>query len=295
MRVLLALTLLAWPAVAQEAPAPSPFAGGLLICSPNSPGNPDSARPVMERFGAYLTPRLGTPCQPVYFNRTAAAREWLDKEGPRFAILSLDLYLRWREELGLVAIAQAERHGEASERLHVVVRAESSHRQLADLLPAALGRPAVIWSSHLEDPRYTTRVVFQGALRVEGDGGEVKVLPTHQPLKLLRRLKEGQPFEDQPVDAVVVDDAAWKALQEVPSLAGSLRELCATEPLPTPPVVAFPRASAEERAKLVEVLLSMREAEPGQELLSTLQVTGFRRPDEAALQAAADRWAREVP
>lgn len=300
MRVRLALTLSALVALAtvarsQDGDAPSPFAGGLLICSPHSPGNPDSARPVMERFGAWLTPRLGQPCQPVYFNDTQGAREWLTREGPRFAILSLDLYLRWREELHLEPIAQAERSGEARERLHLVVRGDGPLQKLADLQPAALGRPPVVWSSHLEDARFATRVVFRGQLKAEGDGGQGRVLPTHQPLKLLRRLKDGQPFDGQPVDAVVVDDAAWRALQEVPSLAGALRELWTSEPLPTPPVVAFPRATPAERQKLAEVLLRMNDADEGKELLSTLQVTAFRRPDEAALAAAVELYAREAP
>lgn len=291
-RGLVMLGVLSLPAIGQETPA-SPFAGGMLICSPNSPGTPENARPVMERFGAHLTKHLGSPCQPVYFNRAKDAREWLDKEAPRFAILSLDLYLRWREELGLELVAQSERAGATSERLHVVVRGSSPVKALGDLLPPALGRAPVIWSSHLEDPRFASRVAFQGALKVEGDGGEARVLTTHQALKALRRLKDGQPCEDQPVDAVVLDDAAWRALQDVPAFGGgALREVHTTPPLPTPPVVAFPRATPEERAGLLRVLQAMNQDEDGKELLATLQVTGFKPADSAAYQAAVERYAQ---
>ena len=290
--VVICLALAAAAHAQQEEAPPSPFTGGLLICSPNSPGTPEAARPVMERLGSYLATRLGASCQPVYFNRAAAAREWIEKSPPRFAILSLDLWLRWREELSLQPIAQAERAGKTGERLHVVVRDPSSIRSLADLSAGVEGRRAVIWSSHLEDARFATRVAFAGALAAEGEQSRVQLLPTHQPLKLLRRLKAGDPFEGQPVDAVVVDDAVWTALEQVPDLARALREVHVTEPLPTPPVVAFPSASSEERAKLVRVLQSMRDDPEGKDLLATLQVSGFRGPDEPALQAAVDRYAQ---
>lgn len=290
--------VLAAAAFAQEPeeakPSPSPFAGGLLICAPNSPGSPEAARPVMERLGAYLTTRLGAPCQPVYFNRAEPARQWIEKSPPRFAILSLDLWLRWREELSLVPIAQAERAGKTGEKLHVIVRGESTAKSLEDLLPDKLGRRAVFWSSHLEDARFAARVAFAGGIEAEGEKSQVQLLATHQPLKVLRRLKAGEQFEGHAVDAVVVDDAVWAALEKVPELARALREVHVTEPLPTPPVVAFPSATSEERAKLVAVLQKMGEDEEGKELLSTLQVSGFRAPDLAALDATVASYAQEA-
>ncbi|MCO5167196.1 MAG: PhnD/SsuA/transferrin family substrate-binding protein [Planctomycetes bacterium] len=261
---------------------------GLVVCYPHAPGSTELARPVMERLGGYLTWRAGFDLQPVYTNDPAEARRWIDEGRPRFAILSLSLFLQWREALDLRPVAQSERNHALTERYHLVVAQESPWRALEDLRAARDGRKAVIWSSHLDDPRFVSRVVLGGALEVTHDGaGDARGVVTAQPLRALRRMKANEPFEGQPVDAVLLEDAAWLELQRLQSFREGLRALHTSAPLPTPPVVSIGPVDGDDAARLREALVSMHTDERGRELLGTLQVTGFSAPAPEALEAAA--------
>lgn len=271
-------------ASAQDASRPGP---GLVVCYPNAPGSTEQARPVMERLGAHLTWRTGFDVQPIYTNDAAQARRWIDEQRPRFAILSLALYLRWREELSLAVVAQSERGHASTERYHLVVAQGSPARSLADLKAGIGGKKPVIWSSHLDDPRFVTRVVLEGALEVTTDDtGDARGVVTAQPLRALRRMKAGEDFEGQPVDAVLLEDAAWNELQKIATFREGLRAIHASPPLPTPPVVSIGAVDPGDVERLRQALVSMHEQPEGRELLTTLQVTGFTAPNPAALQAA---------
>lgn len=270
---------------------------GLVVCYPNAPGSTEAARPVMERLGAHLTWRTGFEVQPIYTNDAAEARRWIDAQRPRFAILSLPLFLRWREELGLTVVAQSERAHAATERYHLVVANDSPVRSLADLKKGGPGgRDLVLWSSHLDDARFVSAVVFEGALQVAADdAGDVRGVVTAQPLRALRRMKAGEAFEGQPVDAVLLEDSAWNELQKIASFRESLRAAHVSPLLPTPPVVAIGAVDPADVERVRQALVTMHEDEKGRELLSTLQVTGFGPPTPEAMNATVAAYAEGAP
>lgn len=269
------------------AAAARPGERGLVVCYPNAPGSTELARPVMERLGAYLTWRAGYDVHPVYTNDADEARRWIDEGRPRFGILSLALYLRWREALDLRVVAQSERHHALTERYHLVVAQEAPWRSLDDLRAGRSGRKPVVWSSHLDDPRFVSRVVLAGKLDVtHDDAGDARGVVTAQPLRALRRMKASEPFEGQPVDAVLLEDAAWLELQKLQAFREGLRALHTSGPLPTPVVVSIGEVAPDDAARLREALLSMHGDERGRELLGTLQVTGFSAAAREGLDAA---------
>ncbi len=150
-----------------------------------------------------------------------------------------------------------------------------------------------MWSSHLDDPRFVSAVVFEGALRVaQDDAGDVRGVVTAQPLRALRRMKAGEDFEGQPVDAVLLEDAAWNELQKIASFRDSLRAVHVSPPLPTPPVVAIGPVDPADVERLRQALVTMHEDAKGRELLGTLQVTGFTAPTPEAMDAAAAAYDR---
>ncbi len=295
---LVALTLVAlgaWASTSTSAAGQDEQPGaGLVVCYPNAPGSTEAARPVMERLGAHLTWRTGFDVQPVYTNDPVEARRWIDAQRPRFGIVSLALFLRWREELSLTVVAQSERNHVVTERYHLVVAQGSPVQSLADLKAGVAGRKAVVWSSHLDDPRFVSRVVLEGALAVSlDDAGDARGVVTAQPLRALRRMKAGEAFEGQPVDAVLLEDAAWNELQKIASFRDGLRAIHASPPLPTPPVVAFGAVDPDDVGRLRQALVSMHEDAAGRELLGTLQVTGFGPPTPDAMNAAIVAYEEE--
>jgi len=249
----------------------------------------------MERFGAALSTATGDPVAPAFFSEVAPAASYADAERPRFAILSLPLYLAWRDARGLTLVAATQRDQATTERYHLVVRAESPWKSLDDLRAVAGEKRPVVWSSHLDDLRFVSNVVFAG-LRVRADdSGHVRGVVTAQPLRALRKMKSGDPFEDQPVDAVLLEDSAWSELQKLAAFKGSLRALASSAPLPTPPVVAFAGTDPQATARLAKALTGLHTSPDGRDLLGTLQLTGFAAPDAAAYEAAAKAYAAEAP
>lgn len=268
-------------------------ASQVLICYPNAPGTSDEARPVMTRFGQYLGSK-GAPCDPVYFNEVRPAVSFIEDAHPRFAILSLALYLKWRDTYHLVPVSLSERRGATRERFHLLVAKDSPLQGLDDLGARGADRPIYVWSSHLDDLRFARNVVFQGKLALDVDAGPVRIVSTNQPLRALRRIKSGEAFEGKTVDAVLVDDTTWAGLQRLKTFEGVLRVAYTSPDLPTPPVLAFPGTDPAEVGRLRAALEGMRDDPEGQQLLKTLQVTGFGGPEPEALDAAAKVYAREL-
>jgi ABC-type phosphate/phosphonate transport system substrate-binding protein len=287
LAALVLVSLVACSASAQD--GEKPRGSAMLICYPNAPGTSRQAQPIMDQFGQYMSQQLGEPVRPEYFSKLERATQWLQTRRPRFGILSLSMFLRWRQENGLTVVAFSERQGVVAQRFHLLIGKDSPLKALEDL--QTLGRDAHIWSSLLDETQFANRVVFASRLDL-GDPGVVKVASTTQPLRALRRLKKGSPFQDKPVDAVLVDAVTWSGLQKLPTFKGLLRVLYSSPALPTPPVVAFRGVEPARSEKLGAVLSSMGDDEnddEGRRLLRTLQVTGFRlaQPDAMAKAIAA--------
>ena len=287
---LLSLALLVLAAASQALAQAS--ADEFLICYPNAPGSARSAEPIMGRFGQYLSDRLGRGVKTYYFNDLKPGAAWLESHSPSAGILSLSLYLRWHGQKGAVALGHAERGGSSEERYRLLVAKDSAHKGLEDL--AGLGRPARIWSAHLDDPRFATNVVFGGQLKVEGvlrdkvltpafKGGQVRVVSTTRALSVLRRLLRGQDYKGQPIDAVLVSQTVWEGLQELKRYKGVFRVLYTSATLPTPPVVRFKGGEAQQAEALAKVLRSMKSDSEGTAIMKSLQVSAFTAPQTKRL------------
>lgn len=272
-----------------------------LVCYPNAPGSARRAEPIMQTFGSYIGERLERRVRPAYFNELKQAQDWLAQGKPRHGILSLSLYLRWRKEHGLRVVAHAEREGKGTGRYHLLVPASSKLKSLQDLPEGAC-----VWSAHLDDPRFASRVVFGGKLGVkdvwrEGKAlpglpeGRVRVVSSTRALSALRRMQQGKPYKGNPVDAVLVDDTSWQGLQELKRFKGVFRVLYASPPLPTAPVVSFGDVPEAESKRLGEVLGGMKDDDEGRKILKTLRATGFCPAQRKALEALLIRYHGETP
>ena len=269
-----------------------------LVCYPNAPGSARRAEPIMQTFGSYVGERLERRVRPVYFNELKPAQDWMAQGMPRHGILSLSLYLRWREQHGLRVVAHAERGGKGTGRYHLLVLSSSKLKSLADL---AKLEGACVWSAHLDDVRFASRVVFGGQLGIkdvwrEGKsspglpGGQVRVVSSTRALSALRRMQQGKPYKGNPVHAVLVDDTSWEGLQELKRFKGVFRVLYASPPLPTAPVVSFGDVPESESKRLGEVLGGMKSDDEGRKILKTLQATGFGPVQREALEALVARY-----
>jgi len=241
--------------------------------------------------------------RPIYFNEIKEALRWTKDNRPRYAILSLALYLKWPKELALTPVAATERQGKSAERFYLLVRKDVPWKTLDDLAKAT--PTPVVWSNHLDDPRFATNVVFDGKLVVKQvkrkktvtagfASGTVEVISSDRPISALRRLKKNKRYRGQRVDAVLVDSTAWAGLQRLQMFQGALRVVYRSPTVPTPPVLTLKGVEAPERARVTKVLTGMETGNEGRAILKTLQLTGFNAADTKALSAVADAYARKV-
>ncbi len=93
----LALVPIVFALARVQAGDPAPRGPGFLVCYPHGPGTTESGRPVMERLGAALSAATGDEVKPTFFSEVEPALAYLERERPRSGILSLPLYLAWRE------------------------------------------------------------------------------------------------------------------------------------------------------------------------------------------------------
>ena len=306
LRALLALSLCALLSASATGQDGSAIPSEFLICYPNAPGSVRAAEPIMARLGQYLSDRTGSPLRPSYFNALGPADDWLESHQPHQGILSLSLYLRWHRAKELVPLAHAERGGASEERYRLLVRQDAPQQALSDFAdPSKLGRPARIWSAHLDDPRFATNVVFQGQLMVKevrvGDSlqpafakGSVRVVSTTHALNVLRRLQRQEDYQGDPVDAVLVDATVWSGLAQLKRYEGVFRVVYTSPALPTPPVVRFAAGAEERSTKLAQALIGMGSDPAGEAILKSLLVTAFTSPQTKRLAELVAAYEREI-
>lgn len=274
-----------------------------LICYPNAPGSARSAGPIMARLGQFLSDRLGRGVKTHYFNALKPGAAWLEDHAPSAGILSLSLYLRWHREKGLEALAHAERGGSSEERYRLLVKKDSKLQDLAGL--ENLGRPARVWSAHLDDPRFATNVVFEGKLKVAGvlrdktltpafKGGQVRVVSTTRALSVLRRLQRGQDYKGEPIDAVLVSQTVWDGLQQLDRYKGVFRVLYVSKTLPTPPVVRFGSGDQAQAEAIAKTLQGMAGESEGAAIMKSLQVSAFTAPQSKRLSELVKLYEAKV-
>lgn len=243
----------------------------MIVCYPGKPGTAKAAANVMATFTEHLATKAGFEpgsLQATYFNEEAPALEFVKEKRPAFGILSVALYLKWRaagERLSI--LAQSERGGRSTDCYHVYVAPGSARHVLADL------KGGVLVSTHLQDARFATKVVFAGALDASTD---VAVVSTKDMVGALKTCARKKPMSDgRALDGFVFDDAETEGWAKKPEFM-VLQKLWSSRPLPTPPVVSFTdNATKEDASKLVVALLGMAKDAEGQKILAELQATGF--------------------
>ncbi len=243
----------------------------MIVCYPGKPGNPKAAVNVMKTLTDYLEDKAGferDSLHATYFNEEKPAVDFIKEKRPAFGILSVGIYLKWRKEgQKFNVIAQSERREQMTEKYHVLVPESSARKSLADL------KGATIVSDHLQDGEFATKIVFAGALDASKD---VAVVSTRDPLRAMKMCARKKPMSDgRGIDALVLDDDQVQGMKDLPEFK-ALREVFASRPLPTPPVVAFAEnAAAGDSDKLKAAFLGMAKDPQGKAILESLLATGF--------------------
>ncbi len=237
----------------------------LVACAPGYPGDTEQAQPTMDE----LAKALGL-ASAVYHRDLDAGLERLSQEDAAVALVPLPFYLRYRKELDLRPLAQVLPDSGETEVWSLVAQS------------GALNNPSSLAGWEVAGmPGYAPAFVSNVALADWGkipDG--VKISFTARAVTALRKAAEGEKL------AVLLDAAQTESLPALP-FSNGLEVVTSSRPLPTSLVCAVGnRLTNEDSAALVSALLSLGETESGRELLATLRVTKFEKPDRAAIERA---------
>jgi hypothetical protein len=237
----------------------------LVACAPGYPGNTEQAQPTMDELAA----ALGL-AGAVYHRDLEAGLARLSLDDAAVAMVPLPFYLRYRGKLDLRPLAQVLPDSGETEVWSLVATSGA----LSD--PSSLAGWEVAGMPGYA-PGFVSNVVLADWGKLPDD---VTIRFTSRAVTALRKASEGEKV------AVLLDGAQTEALPALP-FSKELEVVASSPPLPASLVCAVGgRLAEKDSAALLSALLALEETESGRQLLTTLRVKKFEKPDSAAIERA---------
>jgi ABC-type amino acid transport substrate-binding protein len=248
----------------------------VLVCYTASSVDSKQAKPAIEQMVGTLEELAGFPKNSfasIFTDSWQACLDLIQKEKPHFVIPSLGLYLKMKDDMGLVPISQPRIKNKDYDIYRVVVK-KGTFKDLEALKGKTLS------GTVLEDVDFLERIVFRSKL----DPSKHFVLkPSKVVLRTLRQLGEGK------VDAVILTSQQFEALQGL-DLAKEIEVIFESEKVPLPGVYALKSASAKEAEKFKEALSKFCSSSKGKGFCELFGIDGFYPVNEASYKAVEALW-----
>lgn len=201
----------------------------ILVLKEHGAGNPALAQPYLDKFVALAATENDWPAaRGRYFTSRDGALEFVRTEKPHYAILSLGAFLALKDEHDLDVVGDVSVELVGGSQYFIVSKTAKS-------LAECRGKPLA--SDHIDDPRFIEGVVGKGAFRL----ADFTVTPTRRPLQTITKVLKGE------AACALVDDAQMAELEHIDG-GDAVHAVWESRELPAMVVVAFPRATAKERA-----------------------------------------------
>lgn len=249
----------------------------IVVCYPggsvnaqDASGAMNSMLRVLERVGQWQENSFNT----LFTTKADECRKQIAEKNPRFAIISLGLYLELRNQHNLVPVSQPKIKGRTSERYRVMAQ-KGKYKNLGELKGKTLG------GTVLEEPLFIGRIVFAGKY----DPASFFVLkPSNQAIRALRALDKGE------LDAVILNEQQFNALSSL-HLQTPLEAVFTSEEIPLMGVVAnSTTTSAEDRTRFSKALEQMCTDPEGKKLCDMFGVESFASVDAAVFEPMVKQW-----
>ena len=268
---LIIIASLLLPFAANAAPAPEM----IVVCYPGGSVNAKDANSsmlrVVERVGQWQTNSLNS----LFTTKSDECMKQIAEKNPKFAIISLGLYLELRTRHNLVPVVQPKIKGSTHERYRVMVQ-KGKYRSLDELKGKTLG------GTPLAEPSFVGKIVFAGKY----DPTNFFVLqPSNQAIRALRSLNKGE------LDAVILNEQQYSGLASL-HMEPPLEAVFTSEEIPLMGVVAnAATTTAEERLRFGKALEEMCIDTEGKKLCELFGVESFATVDAAAFDPMVKLWA----
>lgn len=251
----------------------------IVVCYPGGPVNAKDANEAMnsmlrvvERIGQWQDNSFNS----LFIAKTDDCRKQMAEKKPKFAIISLGLYLELRTRYHLVPVVQPKVKGRTSERYRVMVQ-KDKYKSLNELKGKTLGGKV------LDEQSFINKIVFAGKY----DIANFFVLKTsNQAIRALRSLDKGE------LDAVILNEQQFNGLASL-HMEHPLESVFTSEEIPLMGVVANSvTTTLEERNRFGKALETMCTDTEGKKLCELFGVESFVTADAAVFEPMVKLWAK---
>jgi len=250
----------------------------LVVCAPGYPGSTAEAQPAMDGLAAAATSAAGWTAgdlAAVYFETEDGGVEQLGHDDAALALVTLPFFLEHREELGLMAQAQAVPSERAASEPWSLVAGVNRFETAADLEGVEL----VSLAGH--SPRFVRGPVLGGWGELPSS---VTITFSGAVLSALRKAARGESV------ALVLDAHQAGALERLP-FADKLEVVHRSSPLPVSLLCSVgDHLQPERTAELVAVLFALDQRPDATDALAGVRIDRFVAVDEAALERAIEAF-----
>src|SRR5262249_20178534 len=163
-----------------------------------------------------------------YHTTRGAADTWVQANKPHFGILSLGAFLGLKGKYNLEVIGQVAVARAGGQQYHLVSATQGD-------LAACKGKRLA--TDHGDDQKFIDKVVSGGQFKL----GDFTLVATTRPLQTIKKVVAGE------ADCALIDDAQLEEMGHLDDAKG-IKSIWKGDKLPSMVVVAFPAASAAERA-----------------------------------------------
>jgi len=249
----------------------------IVVCYPGGAVNAKDANVAMssmlrvvERVGQWQANSFNS----LFTVKSDECSKQVAEKNPKFAIISLGLYLELRSQHNLVPVVQPKIKGRTSERYRVMAQ-KDKYKSLDELKGKTLGGTA------LEEPSFIGKIVFAGKY----DPASFFVLKSsNQAIRALRSLDKGE------LDAVILNEQQFGGLASL-QMKTPLEAIFTSEEIPLMGVVAnSATTTAEERTRFSKALEEMCSDTEGKKLCDLFGVESFVTVDAAVFEPMVKLW-----
>jgi ABC-type phosphate/phosphonate transport system substrate-binding protein len=240
-------------------------------------GTSQQAEPYLAEFLKYTEAKLGwTGAKSRFFPEPDAEfKKYLETEKPGLGMIDPDQYLELVKKEKLELLATVEGKNQSLGHLTLIAKDPA-----LSSLEATKGKSLA--STHLQSPKFLSRVAFDGKLDVDKHFG--KLDPKGSALKVAKAVSNGE------ADLGLVSDEELAWLKTSP-YSDQVKTVWSSGALPPMSVVAFGKISvAKDRDDFRKMLLSMCTDPKGADVCKSLDITKFGPPDKTSYDAAMKKY-----
>ncbi len=243
-------------------------------------GTSQQAAPYIQKFLEHIEGALGWPkgsANGDFFPEPDADfKKFLADKKPGIGLIDPDQFLELQKLEGLSIIGTVFGKNQSLGHLNLVTT-DAAIKGPADL------KGKIIASTHLQEPKFLTRIVFDGKF----DAKDFTLQKTVSMLKAVKAVSGGK------ADAALLSDEEVEWLKSPSSPYPTVKVVWTSPALPPMPVVAFNKNSTPaERDAFAKMLLGMCSDPKGAEVCKALDIQKFGPPDKTAYDAAMKKYSK---